>query len=286
VSGLLVAVDGGVQGPGGRPSRVRSGPEATLSRRPRRLPRIPPDAEQLEAHAVLRLALDALGPDRLALSASFGPESIVILDLLADMRPRPRVFTLDTGRLPQATHDLMDRVRERFDVEIEVYTPDPGSIGAMVAERGSNLFYRSLDDRLRCCDVRKVEPLGVALASVDGWITGLRRDQTPTRVRTPKLSLDLEHGLIWKVCPLADWSSERVWEWIHKRDLPYNELHDQGYPSIGCAPCTRAVAPDEDPRSGRWWWETPESRECGLHVDRASIVGLAKPARGTLETAV
>jgi phosphoadenosine phosphosulfate reductase len=248
-----------------------------------RLPTIPPDAEALEAHAVLRMALETLGPKRLVVSASFGPESIVILDLLGDMGPRPRVFTLDTDRLPPQTYELMDRVADRFDIEIEVYTPDRDAVGAMIRERGNDLFYRSLDDRLRCCDVRKVEPLRRALSTVDGWITGLRREQAPTRARTPKVSLDLEHGLIWKICPLADWTAARVWAYIRERDLPYNELHDQGYPSIGCAPCTRAVAPGADPRSGRWWWEQPESRECGLHMDHATLAAIARPAADELE---
>jgi len=238
-------------------------------------PAIPADVEALDAAGVLRLALDALGPERLALSASFGPEDVVLLDLLAGLTERPRVVTLDTGRLPQETHDLIDRLRDHFGVEIEVLVPDPAAVEAMVRERGMNLFYRSSEDRLRCCEVRKVEPLRRALATLDGWVTGLRRDQAPTRARTPKVGLDLEHGLIWKIAPLADWTEAQVWAHIRERGLPYNALHDQGYPSIGCAPCTRAVAPGEDPRSGRWWWERPESRECGLHVDHARLAALA-----------
>jgi thioredoxin-dependent adenylylsulfate APS reductase len=230
------------------------------------LPTIPADVEVLDADGVLRLAIETLGAERVALSASFGPEDIVILDLLTRIVPRPRVFTLDTGRLPEETHALIERVRERFGVDVEVYVPDATDVEAMVAERGPNLFYRSLDDRLRCCDVRKVRPLRRALATVDGWITGLRREQTRTRARTPKIGLDLEHGLIWKVAPLADWTETQVWSHIRASDLPYNALHDCGYPSIGCAPCTRAVEPGEDPRAGRWWWETGGSGECGLHV--------------------
>ena len=231
-----------------------------------------PDVEELDATGVLRVALDARGRDRLALSASFGPEDIVLLDLLAGITERPRVFTLDTGRLPAETYELIDHVRDRFDVEVEVYFPEAAAVETMVRERGVNLFYSSVDDRLRCCDVRKVEPLRRALATVDGWVTGLRRDQTATRARTPKIALDLEHGLIWKVAPLADWTEADVWSYIRERDLPYNALHDQGYPSIGCQPCTRAVAPGDDPRSGRWWWETDGSRECGLHVPSAALV--------------
>lgn len=236
----------------------------------RSLPSIPVEVESLDAPGVLRAALDALGPDRLALVASFGPEDIVILDLLAELTPRPRVITLDTGRLPSETYELMERVRARFGVELEVYSPDTAAVEKMVRTKGPNLFYASLENRLECCDVRKVAPLRRALATVDGWATGLRRDQAVTRARTPKLGLDLEHGLIWKVAPLADWTEDRVWAYIREHDLPYNALHDQGYPSIGCAPCTRAVAPGDDPRSGRWWWEPAEGRECGIHRGHAS----------------
>jgi len=230
---------------------------------------IPADVETLDATAVLRLALDTLGPDGLALAASFGPEDVVLLDLLVGLTPRPRVFTLDTGRLPQETHDLMEGLRDRFAIEIAVVVPEPAAVDAMVRTRGTNLFYRSVDDRYRCCDVRKVEPLRRALASVDGWITGLRRDQASSRARTAKIAYDLEHGLIWKVAPLADWTADDVWTHIRRWDLPYNALHDRGYPSIGCAPCTRAVQPGEDERAGRWWWETDDARECGLHLARA-----------------
>ncbi len=234
----------------------------------RHVPPTPAEAatEPLEASGVLRLALDALGADRLALSASFGPEDIVLLDLLAGLTPRPRVFTLDTGRLPEETYELMEAVRDLWGVEIESYFPDAAAVEAMVRAKGPNLFYDSLDQRLECCAVRKVEPLRRALATVDGWVTGLRRDQTATRAATAKISIDYDHGGIWKVAPLADWTEARVWAHIRERELPYNRLHDQGYPSIGCAPCTRAIAPGEDPRAGRWWWEQSGHRECGIHV--------------------
>jgi phosphoadenosine phosphosulfate reductase len=231
----------------------------------RPLPAIPDGVDELEPVDVLRVALESLGQDRLALSASFGPEDIVILDLLVGLVPKPRVFTLDTGRLPQETYDLMEQVRELYGVDIEVFAPEAEAVEAMVRAKGPNLFYESVENRVQCCDVRKVAPLRRALSTVDGWITGLRRDQIVTRAQTPKIGLDLAHGLIWKVAPLADWTEEQVWEYVRERDLPYNALHDQGYPSIGCAPCTRAVEPGADPRSGRWWWEQPENRECGIH---------------------
>jgi phosphoadenosine phosphosulfate reductase len=226
----------------------------------------PFDGETLEAQAVLALALEVIGRDRVALSASFGPEDIVILDLMSRIVPRPRVFTLDTGRLPEETHELMERVRQRYDIDLEVYFPETAAVQAMVRAKGSNLFYDSVDQRLECCFVRKVEPLRRALSTVDGWVVGLRRDQAPTRARTPKIGIDLEHGMIWKVAPLADWTEEQVWDYVREHDLPYNMLHDRGYTSIGCAPCTRAIRPGEDARAGRWWWESPDNRECGLHV--------------------
>ena len=260
-------------------------PAATFVSRGKRLPTIPSDAEAFGAHLVLRVALETLGPSRLVLSTSLGPESIVILDLVSDMEARPRVVTVDTGRLPEQTHTLLERVRARFGIDVEVLEPDPSDVEEMVRERGPDLFYRSVDDRLRCCDIRKVEPLTKALRQVDGWITGLRREQSTTRWKTPKLGLDLEHGLIWKVNPLADWSSERVWHYIRTRDLPYNTLHDMGYPSVGCAPCSRAIPPGVDHRSGRWWWETPESRECGLHVDSAQLSAIGRSHAHDVEPA-
>jgi phosphoadenosine phosphosulfate reductase len=226
--------------------------------------------ESLEASEVLALALRELGRDRLAIASSFGAEDVVLIDILVSLEPRPRVFTLDTGRLPQETYDLIDQVRRRYGIEVEVLFPEPESVEAMVRAKGVNLFYESTENRISCCHVRKVEPLGRALATVDGWITGLRRDQITTRAETPKIGLDQQHGGIWKVAPLADWSSDRVWAYIREHDLPYNALHDRGYPSIGCAPCTRAIQPGEDERAGRWWWERPDERECGIHFDPRS----------------
>lgn len=234
---------------------------------PLRGPRVPADIEAADARGVLTAALGAIGPSRLPFATSLAPEGIVILDLLTRLVRQPRVVTLDTGLLPAGTHELMARVRDRFGVDIQVITPDPADVEPMVRERGADLYFRSREDRLRCCDVRKVIPLSRALKDADGWITGLRRDQAPTRAATPKIGPDLANDMIWKVAPLADWTAERVWDHIHENDLPYNSLHDEGYTSIGCAPCTRAVAPGEDERAGRWWWESPDDpRECGLHM--------------------
>jgi phosphoadenosine phosphosulfate reductase len=237
------------------------------------IPSLPREVEALDARAILALALERLGRDRLPIVSSFGPEGIVILDLVRSIEPRPRVLTLDTGRLHAQTYDLIEQVSRALDLEIEVVFPDADAVARMTRERGVNLFYRSVDDRLRCCAVRKVDPLRQALRDAWGWVTGVRRDQTSARARTPKIGLDLEHGGIWKVAPLADWTEARVWAHIRSRGLPYHPLHDQGYPSIGCAPCTRAIAPGEDPRAGRWWWETDGSRECGLHLRTAADSG-------------
>ena len=247
------------------PDLIGPGRLALMS--PMRAPRMPADIEACDARGVLVTALGSIGASRLPLVTSLQPEGIVILHLLTKLVHRPRVLTIDTGRLPAETYDLIDRVRDRFGVAIDVILPAAADVEPMVRERGANLFYRSTEDRLRCCQVRKVLPLTRALEGAGGWITGLRRDQAATRSRTPKIARDLANGCIWKVAPLADWSSDRVWDYVREHDLPYNALHDEGYESIGCAPCTRAVTPGEDERSGRWWWEAPDSgRECGLHV--------------------
>jgi len=230
----------------------------------------PAAIESLEARDVLAHALAIIGPDRLAIASSFGAEDVVLIDLLASLEARPRVFTLDTGRLPQETYDLMDQVRRRYGIEIEVYFPDAERVETMVRTKGLNLFYESIENRSECCGVRKVEPLGRAIATLDAWVTGLRRDQIVTRVETAKIAADPAHPGVWKVAPLADWTSDGVWDYIREHDLPYNALHDRGYPSIGCAPCTRAVEAGEDERAGRWWWERPEERECGIHFDPRS----------------
>lgn len=225
------------------------------------------DWESKTPEEILAWALGKFQP-RIALAASFGAEDVVVLDMLTKLTPAARVFTLDTGRLPAETYALMDAIRERYRLTIEVYFPQAETVEAMVREHGVNLFYRTVEDRKRCCGVRKVEPLGRALQGLDAWITGLRREQAVTRTQVRKVEVDSDHGGMVKVNPLADWTWEQVWAYIRTHNVPYNALHDRGYPSIGCAPCTRAVAPDEDPRAGRWWWEKPETKECGLHRPR------------------
>jgi thioredoxin-dependent adenylylsulfate APS reductase len=207
----------------------------------------------------------------IALSCSFGaPEGLVLLDMMHRIEPRSRVFVLDTGRLPQATYDLMDRVRDRYGKPIEVLFPEAKDLGEMVSSHGLNLFYQSVEKRQLCCRVRKVEPLNRYLADLDAWVSGLRREQSVTRESVRKVEIDEVHGGIVKLNPLADWGAEEVWRYVREHDLSVNRLHAQDYPSVGCAPCSRAVRPGEDARAGRWWWEHPDTKECGIHVGEES----------------
>jgi phosphoadenosine phosphosulfate reductase len=224
-------------------------------------------AESWTAQEILGWAIKNFSPN-LALSCSFGArEGLVLLDMMRRLDPAARVFSLDTGRIPQATYDLMDRVRDRYGVRVEVIFPRAEDVEAMVSEEGLNLFYESIEKRQRCCRIRKVEPLRRYLAGLDAWVSGLRREQNVTRVDTPKIEIDETHGGIVKLNPLADWSEDAVLEYVREHNVPVNRLHGEGYPTVGCAPCSRPVAPGEDLRSGRWWWENPETRECGIHVD-------------------
>jgi len=199
-----------------------------------------------------------------ALASSLGAEDMVLTDLIARNALPIGIFTLDTGRLPSETYALMERVCEHYDLAIEVYYPDGRTLEGYVREHGVNAFYRSVELRQRCCAIRKTEPLSRALTGKRAWITGLRRAQGITRQDVAMEEHDAVHGLP-KFNPLVDWSDADVWRYIRARRVPYNPLHDRGYPSIGCAPCTRAVEPGEDIRAGRWWWENPEHKECGLH---------------------
>ena len=215
--------------------------------------------------SVLSWALTSFPADRLILASSFGPEDVVLIDMFGVAGRFPRVVTLDTGRLPQETHDVIARIRERYALKIETHFPDASRAAEIVDRYGTNLFYESVELRRLCCRVRKVEPLRRALAGGRAWITGLRREQSPNRAAAALVEWDDEFGLV-KLNPLAFWTADDVWRRIRDRGLPYNRLHDAGYPSVGCAPCSRAVMPGDDPRSGRWWWENSAgARECGLH---------------------
>lgn len=200
-----------------------------------------------------------------AFATSFGVEDMVLLDLISRHARAIEVFTLDTGRLPEETYSLMTVVRERYPVSVRVYYPDTGTLEAFVRRNGPNAFYESVAQRKECCGIRKVEPLGRALRGKKAWLTGLRREQSAGRADLGIRARDETHGLE-KFNPLLDWTTGEIWDYVRERDVPYNALHDRGYPSIGCAPCTRAVAAGEDLRSGRWWWEEGDGRECGLHV--------------------
>jgi phosphoadenosine phosphosulfate reductase len=219
------------------------------------------------AEEILRWGFTSFAP-RIALSASFGSlEGMVLLDLMHRISPaQTRVFTIDTGRLPQETYELMDRVRNRYGIDVEVYFPHAESVEAMVRAHGLNLFYDSVELRQMCCGVRKVEPLARALAELDAWITGLRPGQSVTRSEVRAVEIDALHGGRIKLNPLVRWSRQRVMDYVEKHHVPINPLHAQGYPTVGCAPCTRSIQAGEDERAGRWWWESPETRECGLHV--------------------
>ncbi len=218
----------------------------------------------LSAEKLLAVVLERFG-DRVALASSMGAEDQVITDMLARLTEHPRIFTLDTGRLPQETYDVIEATRRKYNLTIKTLLPDREAVEAMVSERGPNLFYADVESRRRCCHARKVVPLQRELAGLDAWITGLRREQSVTREQVRRLGWDEANGLV-KVNPLADFSADDVWAYIRDHDVPYSALHDAGYPSIGCRPCSRPVPPGGDVRSGRWWWETPQQKECGLHV--------------------
>ena len=201
---------------------------------------------------------------RIALSSSLSVEDQTLTDIIVAQDKNARIFTLDTGRLFPETYQLIEKTNMMYGIKIEVFFPDYHEVQRMVREEGINLFYNSVESRHRCCQIRKLEPLNRAFQGLDVWICGLRREQSITRQDMQVVEWDEIHQLI-KVNPLISWTEEQVWEYIKKHSVPYNKLHDRGYPSIGCEPCTRAVQPGEDVRSGRWWWESPDHRECGLH---------------------
>ncbi len=209
--------------------------------------------------------------DKIALASSLGAEDQVITHMLCGIIKNPRIFTLDTGRLPQKTYDVIEATYKKYGLRIKMLFPDAKAVEKMVNNDGPNLFYDSIEARKQCCFVRKVEPLKRELSTLDAWMTGLRRDQATTRKDVDRIEWDESNGLV-KINPLVDWSNEDVWKFIRDNNVPYNLLHDDGYPSIGCAPCTRAVSEGEDIRAGRWWWEKPEQKECGLHVVDGKLV--------------
>jgi phosphoadenosine phosphosulfate reductase len=198
---------------------------------------------------------------------SLGSESIVLTDLIWGTVPQIEIFSIDTGRLYPETYDLIERLQQRYGRALRMYYPDAAKLEGWVGEHGINGFRSGLEQRRGCCAARKVEPFRRAISGRSAWVTGIRRGQSASRALTAAVEWDREYGL-HKVSPLLEWSENEIWEYIRKKRLPYNTLHDSGFPSIGCAPCTRAVQPGEHERSGRWWWERNDSRECGLHPRR------------------
>jgi phosphoadenosine phosphosulfate reductase len=219
-----------------------------------------------EAQDILKWALDEFHPD-IALACSFSAEDIVLAHMMLSIRQDARVFAIDTGRLNEETYECAEMLRRQLGLKIEWYFPERPGVEKLERNEGLFSFRDSLDARHACCHLRKVEPLGRALSGLRAWVTGLRSQQSVTRSELKAIDRDDSHGGIVKVNPLVEWRSDDVWKYIRQHGLPYNRLHDSGYPSIGCAPCTRAIEQGEHPRAGRWWWEAPEHKECGLHTD-------------------
>ncbi len=223
-------------------------------------------ARQVEdSVALLRESVERFG--RVVYASSLGAEAIVLTDLICTQVPQIDIVTIDTGRLPEETLELLERLERRYHRRMQVYYPDAQAVERYVRQHGINGFYNGLEERLSCCQIRKLEPFRRAIAGYGAWITGVRRAQSAERAAGQAITHDPQHGLT-KVSPLLEWSEAGVWTYILAKKLPYSPLHDRGYPSIGCAPCTRAIEPGQDQRAGRWWWEQADSRECGLHPRR------------------
>ncbi len=219
-----------------------------------------------EPEDVIAWALETFDEDRIALVTALQVDGMVILDMAYRIKPNIRVMTVDTGRLPQATYDFYEQMRERYpEARFEVLFPDYREVEELVRRHGVNPFYKSVPLRLLCCHVRKVRPLIRALNHLDAWFTGLRRDQWASRAAIRKVEIDHDHDGVIKINPLADWTKEDVWAYVEEFNVPTHPLYAEGYTSIGCAPCTRPIQPGEDDRAGRWWWETNAPKECGIH---------------------
>ena len=221
--------------------------------------------EGIEPQELLAWALDRFSP-RIGLSTAFQIDGVALLDMAYEIDPTIKVFSVDTGRLPQETFELIEQLRDRYPgIDLELLSPNAEHVQRMVGKHGPNLFYRQVENRLICCNVRKVQPLTRHLANLDAWITGLRRDQWASRTDIRKVEIDHDPGAIVKLNPLAEWTEDEVWDYVREREVPYHSLYDRGYTSIGCAPCTRPIAAGEAARAGRWWWETNAPKECGIH---------------------
>ncbi len=212
---------------------------------------------------VIQYAVTYFG-NKIALSSSLGAEDQVLTDMIMKVNPDTRIFTLDTGRVFPEVYDLLSRTSKKYKKTIEVFFPDADDVETMVNQKGINLFYDSVENRKLCCQVRKIEPLKRAFHGLDAWICGLRAKQSVTRTEAQLFEWDENNGLV-KINPLVHWDEEMLWNYIKENNVPYNKMHDKGFPSIGCQPCTRAIMDGEDIRAGRWWWENPNTKECGLH---------------------
>ena len=204
---------------------------------------------------------------KMAFASSFGAEDVVIIDMLMKINNTARIFTLDTGRLNQETYNVIDEIRKKYNTKIEITFPNEKETSDMTFTHGANLFYENKNNRKLCCGIRKVHPLNKILSTLECWITGIRSDQTTNRFSSTSIELDSQHNDIVKLNPLINWTWTMTWDYIKQNNIPYNKLHDKGYPSIGCEPCTRAITKGENMRAGRWWWETESDKECGLHMD-------------------
>ncbi|MCU6433799.1 phosphoadenylyl-sulfate reductase [Undibacterium sp. Jales W-56] len=222
-----------------------------------------------DTQAILTRIANEFAPAVLA--SSLAAEDMVLTDLILRHKLNIGIFSLETGRLHAETLGMLDRIKASYGSDISLFKPEASAVQAYVEQHGLNAFYDSVEMRKECCRIRKVEPLKRALAGNKAWVTGQRRSQAATRTELAVQEEDVAHGM-QKFNPLADWSEEDVWHYIRSNNVPYNPLHDKGYPSIGCEPCTRAIQPGEDVRAGRWWWENPESKECGLHVVDGKLI--------------
>jgi phosphoadenosine phosphosulfate reductase len=218
-----------------------------------------------EPQTVLGWALERFSPS-IAISTAFQIDGVALIDMAYELDSDVRVFSVDTGRLPAESFELIERLRDRYPgLHLDLLSPSGEEVSRMTTRHGPNLFYKQVDHRLLCCQIRKVRPLTRHLAGLDAWITGLRRDQWASRTNIRKVEIDHDHGAIVKLNPLAEWTEDEVWDYVREREVPYHPLYDRGYTSIGCAPCTRAIEPGEASRAGRWWWETNAPKECGIH---------------------
>ena len=227
------------------------------------------DSESKSAEQLIQWSMDQYGL-KAGLACSFGMEDMILIDIIAKLKGPISIFTLDTGRLHEETYEVMEKVRSHYGLEIKTYFPNSEKVEKLVREKGFFSFKENIENRKECCEIRKIEPLKRALSELDAWVTGLRRDQAVTRTATPKVLEDIDHPPLVKINPLADWTQTQVEAYIDQHKVPINALHKKNFPSIGCAPCTRPIGPGEDIRAGRWWWENPEHKECGLHRPKTS----------------